>query len=320
MKFLQRLSAAALASAFAAGAAFAAYPDRPVKVVNGFAPGGGSDILLRAIVPAISERLGQPLVIDYKVGAGGNVAIDTVAKAPPDGYTLLMGFAGLTTAPFLFSKLPFDPLKDLAPITMLVTMPYIIVAHPSVPAKNAGELIKLAKANPGKLNMASGGAGTGQHLAGELFNVMAGIKMIHIPYKGTAPAIADIMGGHADLTFSDPSVLPQLQAGRLKVIGVSGSKHYPPLPNVPTVSESGLPGFDALNWYPFMAPTGTPKELIARLNTEAVKALNAPDVKEKLLAQGLIPAPMTPDELGRFIREDYERWEKVIKLANVKLN
>ena len=189
-----------------------------------------------------------------------------------------------------------------------------------MPVKNAGELIKLAKANPGKLNMASGGAGTGQHLAGELFNVMAGIHMIHIPYKGTAPAIADIMGGHADLTFSDPSVLPQLQAGRLKVIGVSGLKRYPPLPDALTVDESGLRGFDALNWYPLMAPAGTSKELIARLNADAVKALNSPDVRDKLMAQGLIPAPMSPDELGQFIRTDYERWAKVVKAANVKLN
>jgi len=199
-------------------------------------------------------------------------------------------------------------------------MPYIIVMHPSIPAKNAKELIALAKANPGKLNMASGGAGTGQHLAGELFNVMAGIKMVHIPYKGTAPAIADIMGGHADLTFSDPSVLPQLQSGRLKAIGVSGTKRYPPLPDVPTVAESGLPGFDALNWYPMMAPTGTPRDIIMRLNSDAIKALAAPDVKEKLMAQGLIPTPMTPEQLGQFIREDYERWAKVIKAANVKLD
>jgi len=260
-------------------------------------------------------------VIDNRAGAAGTIGAEHVAKSAPDGYTLLVAGPGsVAVAPLLFPKLGYNPLKDLAPITMLVTMPYIIVAHPSVPAKNAGELIKLAKANPGKLNMASGGAGTGQHLAGELFNVMAGIHMIHIPYKGTAPAIADIIGGHADLTFSDPSVLPQLQAGRLKVIGVSGLKRYPPLPDALTVDESGLRGFDALNWYPLMAPAGTSKELIARLNADAVKALNSPDVRDKLMAQGLIPAPMSPDELGQFIRTDYERWAKVVKAANVKLN
>ena len=316
-----RIVAALVACAVASLASAQSYPVKPVRIVVPFPAGGGVDLTARTVGQKLSEYFSQQFVIDNRAGAAGTIGAEYVAKSAPDGYTLLVAGPGsVAVAPLLFPKLGYNPLKDLAPITMLVTMPYIIVAHPSVPAKNAGELIKLAKANPGKLNMASGGAGTGQHLAGELFNVMAGIKMFHIPYKGTAPAIADIMGGHADLTFSDPSVLPQLQAGRLKVIGVSGSKHYPPLPNVPTVSESGLPGFDALNWYPFMAPTGTPKELIARLNTEAVKALNAPDVKEKLLAQGLIPAPMTPDELGRFIREDYERWEKVIKLANVKLN
>lgn len=320
MSLLKTLAALA-ACAVASLASAQNYPVKPVRIVVPFPAGGGVDLTARTVGQKLSEYFSQQFVIDNRAGAAGTIGAEYVAKSAPDGYTLLVAGPGsVAVAPLLFPKLGYNPLKDLAPITMLVTMPYIIVAHPSVPAKNAGELIKLAKANPGKLNMASGGAGTGQHLAGELFNVMAGIKMIHIPYKGTAPAIADIMGGHADLTFSDPSVLPQLQAGRLKVIGVSGSKRYPPLPNVPTVSESGLPGFDALNWYPFMAPTGTPKELIARLNSEAVKALNAPDVKEKLLAQGLIPAPMTPDELGRFIREDYERWEKVIKLANVKLN
>lgn len=320
MPFLKTLAAAAACAAVSLACA-QTYPVKPVRIVVPFPAGGGVDLTARTVGQKLSEFVGQQCVIDNRAGAAGTIGAEHVAKSAPDGYTLLVAGPGsVAVAPLLFPKLGYNPLKDLAPITMLVTMPYIIVAHPSVPAKNAAELIKLAKANPGKLNMASGGAGTGQHLAGELFNVMAGIRMIHIPYKGTAPAIADIMGGHADLTFSDPSVLPQLQAGRLKVIGVSGARRYPPLPDVPTVSESGLPGFDALNWYPFMAPAGTPKELIARLNAEAVKALNAPDVRDKLMAQGLIPTPMTPEELGRFIREDYERWAKVIKLANVKLN
>ncbi len=297
------------------------YPSKPVRIVVPFPAGGGVDLTARTVGQKLTDYLGQQVVIDNRAGAAGTIGAEHVAKSVPDGYTLLVAGPGsVAVAPLLFPRLGYNPLKDLAPITMLVTMPYIIVAHPSVPAKNARELIALAKAHPGKLNMASGGAGTGQHLAGELFNVLAGINMIHIPYKGTAPAIADIMGGHADLTFSDPSVLPQLQAGRLKVLGVSGNKRYPPLPDVPTVSESGLPGFDVVNWYPFMAPAGTPKELIARLNTEAVKALNSPDVRDKLMAQGLIPTPMSPDELGHFIREDYERWAKVIKAANVKLD
>ncbi len=297
------------------------YPVKPVRIVVPFPAGGGVDLTARTVGQKLSDYLGQQMVIDNRAGAAGTIGAENVAKSPPDGYSLLVAGPGsVAVAPLLFPNLGSNPLKDLAPITMLVTMPYIIVMHPSIPAKNAKELIALAKANPGKLNMASGGAGTGQHLAGELFNVMAGIKMVHIPYKGTAPAIADIMGGHADLTFSDPSVLPQLQSGRLKAIGVSGTKRYPPLPDVPTVAESGLPGFDALNWYPMMAPTGTPRDIIMRLNSDAIKALAAPDVKEKLMAQGLIPTPMTPEQLGQFIREDYERWAKVIKAANVKLD
>ena len=316
-----KLLVAALTAVYAFAAGAQTYPNKPVRIVVPFPAGGGVDLTARTVGQKLADYLGQQVVIDNRAGAAGTIGAEHVAKSAPDGYTLLVAGPGsVAVAPLLFPKLGYNPLKDLAPITMLVTMPYIIVAHPSVPAKNAAELIALARANPGKLNMASGGAGTGQHLAGELFNVLAGIHMIHIPYKGTAPAIADIMGGHADLTFSDPSVLPQLQAGRLKVLGVSGTTRYPPLPDVPTVNESGLPGFDALNWYPMMAPAGMPKELIARLNTEAVKALNAPDVRDKLMAQGLIPAPMSPEQLGQFIREDYERWARVIKAANVKLD
>ena len=243
-----KLSAIALASACALSAGAQSYPAKPVRIVVPFPAGGGVDLTARTVGQKLTEYLGQQVVIDNRAGAAGTIGAEHVAKSLPDGYTLLVAGPGsVAVAPLLFPKLGYNPLRDLAPVTMLVTMPYIIVAHPSVPAKNAKELIALAKANPGKLNMASGGAGTGQHLAGELFNVMAGIRMIHIPYKGTAPAIADIMGGHADLTFSDPSVLPQLHAGKLKVIGVSGKTRYPPLPDVPTVDASGLPGFDALN-------------------------------------------------------------------------
>lgn len=321
MHSISKFFLATLVTAYALAAGAQNYPTKPVRIVVPFPAGGGVDLTARTVGQKLTDYLSQQVVIDNRAGAAGTIGAEHVAKSAPDGYTLLVAGPGsVAVAPLLFPKLGYNPLKDLAPITMLVTMPYIIVAHPSVPAKNAAELIALAKANPGKLNMASGGAGTGQHLAGEFFNVLAGIKMIHIPYKGTAPAIADIMGGHADLTFSDPSVLPQLQAGRLKVLGVSGTKRYPPLPNVPTVNESGLPGFDALNWYPLMAPAGTPRDLVMKLNTEAIKALNSPDVRDKLMAQGLIPAPMSPEQLGQFIREDYERWARVIKAANVKLD
>jgi tripartite-type tricarboxylate transporter receptor subunit TctC len=297
------------------------YPSKVVRIVVPFPAGGGVDATARTVGQKLAEQLGQPVVIDNRPGAAGTIGADHVAKSAPDGYTFLVAGPGsISVATLVFSKLPYVPTRDLAPISTLVTMPYILVTHPSLPVKNARELIALAKANPGKLNMASGGAGTGQHLAGELFNMMAGIQMLHIPYKGTAPAIADIMGGHAELTFSDPSVLPQVKSGRLKAIGVSGTKRYEPLPEVPVIAQSGLPGYDAINWYPMMAPGSTPKEIVARMNAEVLKALKDPGVREKLMSQGLIPAGNSPAELAAFIREDTKRWEPVVKATGVKLD
>jgi tripartite-type tricarboxylate transporter receptor subunit TctC len=297
------------------------YPARPVRIVVPFPAGGGVDATARTVGQKLSEQLGQPVVIDNRPGAAGTIGADHVAKAAPDGYTFLVAGPGaISVATLVFSKLPYNPTRDLAPVSTLVTMPYIVVAHPSVPAKNARELIALAKASPGKLNMASGGAGTGQHLAGELFNMMAGIKMLHIPYKGTAPAIADIMGGHADLTFSDPSVLPQVKSGKLKAIGVSGTRRYEPLPDAPVIAQSGLPGYDAINWYPMMAPGATPKEIVGRMNAEVLKALGDAGVRERLMNQGLIPSGNSPEQLAAFIREDTKRWEPVVKLTGVKLD
>jgi tripartite-type tricarboxylate transporter receptor subunit TctC len=302
-------------------AAAQAYPAKSIRIVVPFPAGGGVDATARTVGQKLAQQLGQPVVIDNRAGAAGTIGADHVAKSAADGYSLLVAGPGaISVATLVFTKLPYLPARDLAPISMLVTMPYIVVTHPSVPAKNARELIALAKANPGKLNMASGGAGTGQHLAGELFKLMARIDMVHIPYKGTAPALADLMGGHADLTFSDPSVLPQIKAGKLHAIGVSGTKRYEPLPQVPVIAETGLPGFDAINWYPLMAPAATPKEIIARLNAETLKALSDTGVRERLLAQGLIPSGNTPEQLGTFIRDDTRRWEPVIKATGVKLD
>jgi len=279
------------------------------------------DLTARTVGQRLGEQFAQPVVIENRAGAAGTIGAEFVARSPADGYTLLVAGPGaVSVATLVFSKLGYDPLRDLAPVAMLVSMPYILVTHPSVPARNARELIALARANPGRLNMASGGAGTGQHLAGELFNMMAGIRMVHIPYKGTAPAISDIIGGHADLTFSDPSVLALVRSGKLKAIGVSGTQVYQALPEVPVIANSGLPGFDALNWYPMMAPAETSKEIITRLNAEVARALTAPEVREKLLAQGLIPTPMTPEQLGAYIRADHERWAKVVRAAGIKLD
>ena len=313
--------AAACALATAVDAPAQTYSGKVVRIVVPFPAGGGVDATARTVGQKLAEQLGQPVVIENRPGAAGTIGADYVAKSPPDGSTFLVAGPGsISVATLVFSKLPYVPTRDLAPVTMLVTMPYILVTHPSVPARNARELIVLAKSRPGELRMASGGAGTGQHLAGELFNMMAGIKMLHIPYKGTAPAIADIMGGHADLTFSDPSVLPQVKSGKLKAIGVSGTDRYEPLPQVPVIAQSGLPKFDAINWYPMMAPGGTPNEIIARMNSEVLKALKDPVVRERLMNQGLIPAGDSPNELAAFIREDTKRWTPVIQATGVKLD
>ena len=297
------------------------WPAKALRIVVPFPAGGGVDATARIVGQKLSQQLSQTVTIDNRAGAAGTIGADHVVKSAPDGYTLLVAGPGaISVATLVFSRLPYVPARDLAPVSMLVTMPYILVTHPSIPAKNARELIALARANPGKLNMASGGAGTGQHLAGELFKLLSKINMLHIPYKGTAPAIADIMGGHADLTFSDPSVLPQLASGKLKAIGVSGQARYEPLPAVPVIADSGLPGYDAINWYPLMAPAATPREVIARLNGEVLKALGDSGVRERLIGQGLIPAGGSPEQLARFIQEDTRRWQPVIAATGVKLD
>lgn len=297
------------------------YPTKVVRIVVPFAAGGGVDATARAVGQKLSEEFGQPVVIENRVGAGGTIGTNYVAKSSPDGYTLLVtSFAAVSVAPLLYTKLPYSPTRDLAPISMLVTMPFILVTHPSVPAKNAKDIIALAKGSPGKLIMASGGLGAGQHLAGELFNHLAGIKMLHVPYKGTAPAVTDTIAGHAHLTFSDPSVLPQIQAGKLKALGVSGTKRYEALPKVPLISESGLPGYSAINWYPMMAPAGTPDQITALLNAQVQKALKDPSVGKSMAAQGLLPSGDSREKLAAFIQEDIKRWEPVIKTTGLKLD
>ena len=303
----------------AAAPAQAVYPDRPVKIVNGFAPGGGSDILLRAIVPAISEKLGQPLVIDYKVGAGGNVAIDTVARATPDGYTLLMGFAGLTTAPFLNAKLTFDPLKDLAPISLVGIVPNVLAVNPGVPVNSVKELVAYAKANPGKLNFSSPGNGTTQHLLGEMFKLAAGIDMVHVPYTGGGQAQADVVSGVAQLNFNVvPTSLAMIRGGRLKAFAVTSRTRSEALPDVPTMIESGFPGFSAVTWNGILAPAGTPREAIQKANEAIVAAMRTTKMKEQLAKLGQEVAWNTPEEFAAFLREETERWRRVIPAAGLK--
>ncbi|HYC46639.1 MAG TPA: tripartite tricarboxylate transporter substrate binding protein [Burkholderiales bacterium] len=317
-----RAALAALAIALSAQGAFGQnYPSKPIRIVVPFPAGGGVDATARALGQKLTEMHGQPVIIDNRGGAGGTIGTDVVAKAPPDGYTLLVtSFASISVAPLLYPQLPYVPTRDLAPVSMLVTMPFILVTHPSLPVKTAKDLIALAKASPGKLMMASGGPGTGQHLAGELFNMLAGTKMLHVPYKGTAPAVTDTVGGHAHLTFSDPSVVPQILAGKLKAIGVSGSRRYEALPDVPLITETGVSGYTAVNWYPMMAPAKTPNDILAALNASVQKIFKDPAVAKTLSTQGLLPAADSREALANYIRQDIKRWDPVIKATGLRLN
>jgi tripartite-type tricarboxylate transporter receptor subunit TctC len=302
----------------AAGAA-TAWPDKPLRVIHGFAAGGGADILLRIVLPKLSENLGQQVLVDYRTGAGGNLAMEAVAKAAPDGYTLLMGTPGLATNSFLYDKLPFDPLKDLAPISLIGSVPNALIATPTLPANSVRELIALAKAQPGKLNYASSGTGTSLHLAAELFLVSAGLQMQHIPYKGGAQAQTDVMGGQAQIMFNVlPSALPQIKAGKLKALAVTGRTRSEALPEVPTMIEAGVPGYTATTWNGILVTGGTPREIVLRLNEALVRAMKTPEMKEALAKIGQDPLWSTPEEFAAFLREETEKWRKVIQATGLK--
>ena len=297
----------------------AAYPDKPLRVIHGFAPGGGADIFLRTVTPKFSENLGQQVVIEYRVGAAANLAMDAVAKAEPDGYTMLMGTPGLATNPFLYDKLPFDPLRDLAPISLIGSVQNALIVHPAVPASSVKELIALAKAQPGKLNFSSPGAGTSLHLAGELFKQLAGVDIQHVAYKGGAQAQTDVMGGQVQMMFNVlPSALPQIKAGKLKVLAVTGKTRAESLPDVPTMVEAGVPGYSATTWNGLLTTAGTPKDRIAKLNDALVRAMKSPEMKQALDKIGQDPLWSTPEEFAAFLREETEKWGKVIKATGVK--
>ncbi|MEO7727095.1 MAG: tripartite tricarboxylate transporter substrate binding protein [Burkholderiales bacterium] len=297
------------------------YPAKTIRVVVPYPAGGGVDIAGRAIAQQLAVAFGVTVIVDNRPGAGGTIGSDHVAKSAPDGYTLLVSGRGpLAAAPLTNPNLAYVPARDLAAVGNLVTSPYILAAHPSVPARNARELIALAKAHPGRLNVVSGGTGGGQHIAAEEFNLLAGTRMTHVPYKGTAPAITDLIGGHADLGFLDPAGLPQVLSGRLKALGVSGTIRYEPLPDVPTIAQSGLPGFVSTTWYALFAPAATAREIIARLNAETVRALAQPDMKARLLAQGMIATSSTPEQLATDVRADSERLAKLVKATGMQLN
>jgi tripartite-type tricarboxylate transporter receptor subunit TctC len=304
-----------------AGSALAqgGYPTRPVTVVVGFAPGGGTDTVARILAKNLSESLRQQVVVDNKAGAGGNIATEYVARAEPDGYTILLGSVGsLAVAPHMIAGLGYDPLRDFAPITMAVVFANVLVVGPSVPAHSVAEFVKLARDKPGTVTYGSSGIGGAGHLAGELLKERANIDMIHVPYKGGGPAMQGMLGGQVMSIFATPvSAGGQIKAGKIRAIATTGPKRAALLPDVPTLAESGYPGYEAMNWYAYVAPAKTPKEIVERLNRELVKALNNTDAAALLQQQGLEPSPSSPAELARYIEREYQTWGRVVKRAGI---
>jgi tripartite-type tricarboxylate transporter receptor subunit TctC len=296
------------------------YPERPVRVIVTFPPGGGTDIVARMVFQKVAERTGGAFVIDNRGGAGGTIGTDLAAKAPADGYTIVVVSGSHTINPSLYKKLAYDAARDFSAISMLVTGPGVLVVHPSLPARNVRELIAVAKNRPGELLYASAGNGTPPHLAAELFKTLAGVNIVHVPYKGNAQAMTDLISGQVSLSFpTGPSAMPHVQAKRLRALGVTSAKRAAGLPDIPTIAESGVPGYEASAWYGVLAPTGTPPAIVSKLHSEIQAVLRSPEITEKLAAQGLEPAAHTPDEFARFIAAELAKWNKVIAAAGVKV-
>lgn len=316
------LAAAALLIAAVPAAHAVEYPAKPVRIVIGFPPGGASDILIRFLGAKLGEGLGQPMVYDNRPGAGGNIAGEIVAKSPPDGYTLLMGNnAILATNVSLYRKIGFDPLRDFAPVALLATQPNILVVHPSLPVKSVKELIAFARARPGQLNYASSGSGLAAHLAGELFKTMTKTDLVHVPYKGAGPALLDTLTGQCQVMFATAvSVQPHLKTGRLRALAVTTAARSKNFPELPTVAEAGVPGFEASTWHGIVAPAGTPLPIVARLNSEINKVLQQPETRERLAAQGADAAGGTAQQFGDFIRAEIPKWAKVIEASGARVD
>jgi tripartite-type tricarboxylate transporter receptor subunit TctC len=297
------------------------YPAKPIRMVAPFAPGGGSDILARVIGQKMTERYGHAVLIDNRTGAGGNIGAEIVSKAPPDGYTLLMGGVPHAISMSLYKKLGYDLTKDLAPVAMVATFPSAIVLHPSLPAKSVKELIALARAQPGQLNFGSAGNGSPNHLVLELFNTMARVKMTHVPYKGTGQMVIDLVAGQLQLgSMGFPTALQHVKTGKLRVIAVTSAHRSPLLPEVPTVAETGLPGFDVTSWYGIFGPAALSPDITNKLNAEVGTMAMAADARERLAQLGAEPAKLTPDEFGRYVKGEVARWAKVVKESGARLD
>jgi len=309
----------ALALACVSALAAAQYPNKPIRMVVAFPPGGSTDLAARALGEKLAAALGQPIVVDNKPGASGNIGAEFVAKSAPDGYTLLMAATSFATAPAFFPNLSWDPVKDFAPVSLVATVPIVVVINPSVPANNPKELIAYSKANPGKLNLASPGAATLTRLAGEMFKQAAGLDWVTVHYKGGPPAVTDMLGGQAQVMFANISdVITHVKAGKLRALAVTTAKRSATAPDLPTLAESALPGFDVSTWQAVLAPAGTPKDVVQRLNAEIVRAMALPDMKEKFLSFGTDAASSTPEELGRFLSSEVAKIGKIAKDVGAK--
>jgi tripartite-type tricarboxylate transporter receptor subunit TctC len=313
---------ASLLAAAPASFAQAAYPTKTITIIVPFPAGGTTDILARILGQYMSTALGQPVIVDNRGGAGGNIGGQAAARAPADGYTLFMGTVGTHAInSSLYKKMPFDHVKDFAPLTRVAMVPNLLVANPSQPFKTVQELIAYAKANPNKVTYGSSGNGTSIHLSGELFKSMTKVEMTHVPYKGSAPAVSDLLGGQIAIMFDNmPSALPHVKAGKLRAIAVTSAKRSPELPDIPTVAEAGVPGYEATSWFGMFAPAATPPAIVSQLNAVIVKALNDPDVKKKISEQGAEPHPEKPAEFAAFIQAETAKWGKVVKASGASLD
>jgi len=297
------------------------WPSRPVRWISPFAPGGGADITSRAIAAKLSAELGQQLVVDNRGGAGGMIGVDLAAKSPPDGYTVVLGTIGpIAINPSLYKKMAYDPARDLAPVSQAANALNVLVVHPSLPANNVREFVALAKSRPGQLSYGSSGAGATDNLAGELFNALTGAKMVHVPYKGGAPAMLDLVSGNVQVVFSTVSTaIAAIQGKRVRPLAMTGNQRFERMPELPTMSEAGLKGFEVNNWYGVFVPAGTPKDVVGRLNAGIVNALAAPDVKKRLLDAGIVAKSSSPEEFAAYISAETAKWAKVIKDAKITL-
>jgi tripartite-type tricarboxylate transporter receptor subunit TctC len=294
------------------------YPTKPVRMIAASSPGSAVDIVARIVAQKLAEQIGQQVIVDNRAGAGGNLGAELAAKAAPDGYTLFMGTPAHAINTGLYRKLNYDLVRDFAPVSQVTSGQYAIVVHPSLPVKTVKELIALARAKPGQLNYASAGSGNATHLAGELFNSVARVKLVHVPYKGSGPALTDLVGGQVQVMFGNlTAVLPQVKTGRIRALAVTGEKRSAAAPELPTVLEAGVPGYVVISWFGVLAPAATPRELIMRLNADLARAMSVPDIRERLGGEGAEPAVSTPEQFAAFIKAEIAQWTKVIKDAGI---